>query len=457
MVYTPSELNKATRLHLEAGFPTLWIQGEVSNLSRPASGHVYFTIKDDRAQIRCALFRNKALLVNAVFKNGEEIIVKGRISLYEPRGDYQLIADFLETAGTGQLQQRYEALKKKLHVEGVFDDQNKQVLPAIPMTIGVISSATGAAIQDFLNVLQRRWPLAKVILYSSSVQGEQAPFELRNALQRAIQHARVDVLVLTRGGGSLEDLWAFNDENLVRDIAECPLPTVSAIGHEIDFTLADFAADVRAATPSAAAELISPDNDLLKQTLQKTRRRLLQIMDNMLLQASQRLDYIRRHMNRAQPSEQLKQQQQQLESCQRRLISHLNQTLREYRQRLVHLQHELQQTNPLYAVQIQQQQLQQLRHRALHAMQNRLSHSAQTLQQQQRALKALGPDSVLRRGYALVLDRQQQALHTADQFSLNDPVDLQFLAFSVSATVNQVDSGKHLDQLTHPQDAENSD
>src|SRR6056297_2038274 len=244
-VYQPVELNREVRVHLEAGFPRLWIAGEISNLARPASGHWYFTRKDERAQIRCALFRGQRENVVGDPQSGDQVLVRGRISLYEPRGDYQLIADALLPAGSGQLQQAFEALKRKLEAEGLFAQELKRALPPHPRTIAVVTSASGAAVRDILTTLARRWPMARVALNASPVQGEQAVPGLIKALDRIDADGSADVVILARGGGSIEDLWAFNDETLARTIAELPVPVVSGVGHETDFTIADFVADVR--------------------------------------------------------------------------------------------------------------------------------------------------------------------------------------------------------------------
>ena len=245
---TVSELNRRVKRLLEQGIARLWVQGEISNIARPASGHVYFTLKDSSAQIRAAYFRQRQLAY-------------GRVSLYEPRGDYQLIVEAVEPAGEGALKRQFEVLKKKLAAEGLFDEDRKQALPDLPARIGVVTSPSGAAIRDIVSVLGRRFPSIPVVIYPAAVQGEAAPAELIAALQAAIRRAECDVLIIGRGGGSLEDLWAFNDEQLARAIADCPIPVVSAVGHEIDFTIVDFVADVRAPTPSGAAEIIVPDRE----------------------------------------------------------------------------------------------------------------------------------------------------------------------------------------------------
>ena len=256
-----SQLNRRVKTLIEQGMTRLWVEGEISNLSRPASGHIYLSLKDDAAQVSAAWFRQRQRGPAIGFKNGDRVLALGRVSLYEARGNYQLIIEQMEPAGEGVLKRRFDALKLKLAGEGLFDEDRKREIPALPGRIGIITSPTGAAIRDILSILKRRFPAVPVVIYPSAVQGEAAPGELISALQTATDRDECDVLIMGRGGGSLEDLWAFNDEKLARAIADCPIPIVSAVGHEVDFTIADFVADVRAPTPSGAAELIVPDRE----------------------------------------------------------------------------------------------------------------------------------------------------------------------------------------------------
>src|SRR5579871_6168918 len=272
-VISVSDLNRAARGLLEGGFPLLWVEGEISNLARPASGHLYFSLKDSQAQVRCALFRNRNLLLRFKPADGMHVLVRGRVSLYEPRGDYQFIAEHMEEAGHGALQRAFEELKQKLTAEGLFDAARKRPLPAAPRSIGVITSPSGAALRDILSVIRRRYPLARVVLYPVPVQGEGSGAKIAAMLRTASERADAEVLILARGGGSLEDLWAFNEENVARAIRASRIPVVSGVGHETDFTIADFAADLRAATPSAAAELIVPDGEALRRYLADARSR----------------------------------------------------------------------------------------------------------------------------------------------------------------------------------------
>src|ERR1700683_1480816 len=258
-VYSVSRLNREVRVLLERGFGTLWVEAEISNFSRPSSGHWYFSLKDANAQVRCAMFRQRNMLCALSARDGQKVLVRARIGLYEPRGEFQLVVEHMEDAGLGALKRQFEELSARLKAEGLFAAERKRPLPALPRRIGVITSPSGAAVRDILHVLARRFPAVAVMIYPVAVQGAQAPAEIFAALALACRRADCDVLILARGGGSLEDLWAFNDERLARAIVASPIPVISGIGHEIDFTIADFAADVRAPTPSAAAELVVPD------------------------------------------------------------------------------------------------------------------------------------------------------------------------------------------------------
>jgi exodeoxyribonuclease VII large subunit len=285
-IYTVTELNAQTRQLLEQHFSNAWVSGEISNVSHPSSGHVYFTLKDKGAQVRCALFRMNRRRIAFPIENGIQVNAYAKVSLYEPRGDYQLIVTSLEEAGDGLLQRQYEMLKKRLEAEGLFEAVHKKPLPQSPQTVGVITSATGAAIRDVIRVFARRSPNTKLIIYPTQVQGHTAAASLTTAVKLATARNECDALLITRGGGSLEDLFCFNDETLARAIFDCPMPTISAVGHEVDFTISDFVADHRAATPSAGAEILSQDQTAHQATLQHYRERLILRM-RLLIQEKQ--------------------------------------------------------------------------------------------------------------------------------------------------------------------------
>src|SRR5271167_2003565 len=291
-VYSVSRLNREVRVLLERGFASLWLEAEISNFSRPSSGHWYFSLKDAAAQVRCAMFRQRNMLCSFTARDGQKVLVRARIGLYEPRGEYQLIVDHMEDAGLGALKRLFEELSAKLKQEGLFDAERKRPLPSLPRRIGIITSPTGAAVRDILHVLARRFPAAAVLIYPVAVQGAQAAPEIIAALKLAGRRAECDVLILARGGGSLEDLWAFNDEALARAIAASPIPVVSGIGHEVDVTIADFAADVRAPTPSAAAEIVVPDADEWLASLSRLGQRLQRALRHGMDAQRERLRWI---------------------------------------------------------------------------------------------------------------------------------------------------------------------
>lgn len=346
-VYTVSRLNQAARALLEGEFPSLWVEGEVSNLSRPSSGHLYFSLKDTRAQIRCALFQNRAFLFRDCPRNGQQVLLRGRVSLYEPRGDFQIIVEYVEEAGAGALRRAYDALRLKLEREGLFAPERKQPLPRFPRRIGVITSPTGAAIRDVLTALRRRCPSLPVLLYPVPVQGDGAAEHIARAVRLASERRDCDVLLLVRGGGSLEDLQAFNEESVARAIFACPIPLVTGIGHETDVTIADFAADLRAATPTAAAELASPDR---LEGLRRVRL-LAERLDRAVRQRLQRqrlqLEELNRRLARLQPQRRLQNDAQRLDELDQRLRQAMRQRLQAVSQRLCSLSGHLHALSPL--------------------------------------------------------------------------------------------------------------
>lgn len=379
--YTPTELNHEARLHLEAGFGRIWVEGEISNLSRPASGHMYFSLKDNKAQISCALFRSNTYGMNFKPENGMLVRARGRVSLYEARGNYQLIADSLVRSGEGLLRAKFELLKNNLAREGLFDEAHKKALPAFPRKIAVITSPSGAALRDILNVLQRRWPLAAVRVYGVPVQGEEAAPAIGDALIAANKHNWAEVILIGRGGGSLEDLWAFNEESVARAIHASELPVVSAVGHEIDFSISDFVADLRAPTPSAAAELISPDQLALKLHLSGQGKRLQQHSMHLLQRLSQKLDHLAHRLKQQHPGQRLAQHRKLLQQAAYRLQVTASRIIPE-----------------------RSRQLQELRRRLIPAGKRIVPERGRRLQDLARTLNALSPLPTLARGYAVVTD-----------------------------------------------------
>jgi exodeoxyribonuclease VII large subunit len=316
---TVSQLNRQVKTLLEQGVGRLWVEGEISNIAKPASGHIYFSLKDKSAQIRAAFFRQRQRGPTIGLKNGDQVLAYGRVSLYEPRGDYQLIVEQVEPAGEGALKRQFEVLKKMLAAEGLFDDERKQALPDLPERIGVITSPSGAAIRDILSVLGRRFPSIPVVIYPTAVQGDTAPAELMAALESAIRRDECDVLIMSRGGGSLEDLWPFNDEKLARAIVACPIPIISAVGHEVDFTIADFVADVRAPTPSGAAELVVPDRDDWLRSISSLATRIARLGQRTVEERGQTLDWLTRRLSQSSPMATLQRSVDRLADLRRRL------------------------------------------------------------------------------------------------------------------------------------------
>jgi exodeoxyribonuclease VII large subunit len=434
-VYRPAELNQEVRLHLEAGFPRLWIEAELSNLARPASGHLCFTLKDARAQIRCALFRGNALQMGFRPENGQKVLVRGRLSLYEARGDYQLIADAMLEAGAGSLQAAFEALKKTLQAEGLFDADRKQAIPAWPARIAVVTSPSGAAIQDILKVLSQRWPVAEVRIYPTRVQGETAAAEIVRTLKAADRHADCDVIVLARGGGSLEDLWAFNDEALARAIVDCRTPVVSGVGHETDVTIADYAADLRAPTPSAAAAAVTPDGPALGLRLRTLERQHRRALENGLNRREQALDFLTRRLEQQHPERRLGDIQDRLAGLDRRLSRALSRQMDEHHQRLRTLTQRLRSQRPERRLEHAAGSVHQLQQRLDRAFGLVVDRSDQRLATLLRALNAVSPLAVLERGYAVIRDAEGHPITGIEGFIKNNRINILMDEFEVDAEV----------------------
>lgn len=434
-IYTVSRLNSEVRLTLELQFRQLWLVGEVSNFVAASSGHWYFSLKDQAAQVKVAMFKTSNR--NAAFtpRNGQQVMVRARISVYEPRGEYQLLADFIEPAGDGLLRQQYEQLKAKLAAEGLFAPERKKPLPLNPRTIGVITSPTGAAIRDILTVLQRRAPALEVIIYPSLVQGAQAAADLTAALQLAIRRNECDVLIIGRGGGLLEDMWCFNDETLARTIAHCPIPMVSAVGHEIDFSISDFVADVRAATPSAAAELVSPDQQHQLTQLLQLKQRLAQSMRQRLGFAAQQFLQQQGKLQLLHPARRLQQQQQRLDELQIRLNQAIQQRLQRKAQQLQLQQKSLALLSPQHRLQQQQQQLQQLRQKLKQAMHNLQQNKLQHWQQISSQLHLVSPLATLQRGYSITFDAELQVVKSVQMLAPTQQIKIRMQDGSVQAAV----------------------
>lgn len=391
-ILSVSQLNAAARQILEDNFPAIWVEGEVSNLATPSSGHLYFTLKDINAQIRCAFFRGKNRSMNFTIENGAQLLVKANVSLYEGRGDYQLIIQQMELAGSGALRRQFELLKAKLMAENLFAPEHKKSLPSMPKSIGIITSPTGAAIRDILTTLKRRYPMASIIIYPTQVQGTAAAQQIIEALQTAARRKECDVLILTRGGGSLEDLWCFNDETLAREIYHCEIPIVTGIGHEIDFTIADFVADVRAATPTAAAELISPNQSQWSNELEAKKNRLIQLITHALKLATMQLQALGKQLRH--PGQIIREQVQTLDFIEQKLVNAMMQILQ--------------------------------------VSQTRLQHLARTL-------NTLSPLATLERGYTISrIPTTKKIIHSVQELQLGDPIEIKFIDGYAETTINKI-------------------
>ena len=430
-VLTVSELNRMARRALEMQIPLLWVEGEVSNFVRAASGHWYFSLKDANAQVRCVMFRGRNQFTDFTPANGDHVEVRALPSLYEARGEFQLGAESIRRAGAGRLYEAYLKLKAKLETEGLFDPANKRSLPTFPRCIGIVTSTQAAALHDVLTALRRRMPGLPIILYPTPVQGAGAGAQIASAIRTAGQRAECDVLLVCRGGGSLEDLWAFNDEAVARAIAASPMPVVSGVGHETDFTLADFAADLRAPTPTAAAELASPVCQELLLDLEQLARQLQHHLTRRQQSETQRLDYLARRL--LHPAEQLSRRQQEL--------SQLSQRLRQAtRTRLTHEQLKLTQLSqrlisPHHVVQREQQGLAALSARARRAVQSSLTQHQLGLTRLASSLAHLSPEGVLARGYSIVQLENGTVVQDAATLNAGDTLDIRLHRGRVRAAV----------------------
>jgi exodeoxyribonuclease VII large subunit len=435
-VYSVSRVNREVRMLLERGLAVLWVAGELSNLSQPSSGHWYFTLKDRDAQLRCAMFRLKNRLVGFTPRAGMQVLVRGRIGVYEARGDYQLLCDHLEEAGVGALQRAFERLKAKLAAEGLFAQERKRALPRIPRRIGVITSPSGAALHDILQILARRFPPADVLIYPTAVQGAAAVPGLVAALQSASLRGECDVLILARGGGSLEDLWAYNDERLARAIHACRLPVVTGIGHEIDFTIADFVADARAPTPSAAAELVVPERSACLQSVARAAQRLTAGMRRELRVNGARLEATVRRMQLAHPGVRLQQQMQRLDELGQRLGGAARARLDRERMRLTECRARLERQSPDKRLHEYRARHAAGAARLAHAWQVCAARARHRLELAQRALDTVSPLATLARGFAVVTRASDGALLTeAGAVAMDEEIETRLARGSLRARV----------------------
>ena len=450
-VLTVSQLNGSVRELLEFNYGRIWLRGELSNVSAPSSGHLYFTLKDDQAQVRAAMFKGArtAARLQQPPQNGQQVLVRARVSLYAPRGDYQLLVEHLEDAGLGALQQAYEMLKARLAAEGLFAAERKRPLPANPRGVAVLTSPSGAAVRDILQVLKRRAPGLPVTLIPVPVQGTEAPPAivaglalLKSLFENDFQDAQgqpippFDVVIVARGGGSLEDLWAFNDEAVVRALADMPVPVVSGVGHEIDFTIADFVVDVRAPTPSAAAELVSPNQQQWREQAKLAKARLLNAWQRDHQRRQLALHVVQRRLRS--PARQLLDQRQRLDELELRLTRQLRQLLTQRRERLQQRIIRLKARDPARQLPALTQRVSTLQQRAVRAIQQRLHQRQQHLHNLMQRAHSVSPLAVLSRGYAIISSQDGSVLRDATQVRVGDVVRAKLSAGEVSASITAI-------------------
>jgi len=438
-VYTVSALNHEAQDALELQLGTVWVEGEVSNLARPASGHMYWSLKDEHAQIRCAMFRQYSRHSRAVLDNGQQVLLRGRVSIYVPRGDFQLIVDYVEEAGVGALRRRFEQLKEKLAAEGLFDEARKKPLPRLPNRIGVITSPTGAAIHDVLTALRRRFAAIPVLIYPSPVQGDDAPAALARALDTANRRRECDLLIVARGGGSIEDLWAFNEEIVARAIARSDIPIISGVGHETDFTIADFVADLRAPTPSQAAELAAPPRTDFEQRLAHARRRLGQFVMARHRAEAHAIALLAHRLERAHPGAALREYAQRVDEAERRLRDMFVAALGKRQHRLQRLELRLSACHPRMRIEQMRGLCARIADRSRTAIRQRVERSNHRLRLAERALLSLSPLATLERGYAIVTGATGRILRRSTDAQPGEPLDIRLGEGSLRAEVTAID------------------
>ncbi|MFL0932134.1 exodeoxyribonuclease VII large subunit [Vibrio parahaemolyticus] len=435
-IFTVSRLNAEVRLLLENEMGIVWLVGEISNFSAPVSGHWYLTLKDSRAQVKCAMFRGNNRRVTFKPANGNQVLVKARLSLYEPRGDYQLIIESMQPEGDGRLQQEFEELKMKLAAEGLFAQTNKLPLPEHPKRVGIITSKTGAALYDILDVLKRRDPSLPVVIYPTMVQGDDAAIQIAQAIGRANSRNECDVLIVGRGGGSLEDLWCFNNEILARTIAASQIPIISAVGHEVDMTIADFVADVRAPTPSAAAELVSRDNSHKDQALVTRQHKLASAIRYYLAQQKQQSAQLMHRLERQHPSYQLQRQSQQLDELDMRLRRAMQRFIDTRQQAVERKHHRLQLNSPIKHLAQQKSRLERVEHKLMDAMDRKLLTMRHQLAIAAEKLDTVSPLATLKRGYSITQTDQGKVVTSADDVKTGDLLVTRLANGEIHSTVS---------------------
>jgi len=438
-IYTVSELNREAGRVLEDGLPALWVTGEISNLARPGSGHIYFSLKDEQAQVRCAMFRGANRTLQFQPEDGLQVMVRARVTIYEPRGTYQLIVEHMEPGGEGILRRQFEELKARLAAEGLFEPGLKRSLPILPRQIGIITSPTGAAIRDILRILQRRFAAVPVVVYPVQVQGPRAKHDIVAALATAVDRADCDVLIVARGGGSLEDLWAFNEEIVARAIHACPIAVVSAVGHEVDFTIADLVADLRAPTPSGAAELVVPDARVWLRNIESIEQRAMNTVARIMRQYRNTMQQLTGRLQRRQPGLLLQQQAQRLDELAARMVKALKNELAMKQLHLANARAHLRTAAPDDRVQKYARHMTEARLRLDAAMRLRIGASQRRLAVITAGLQTVSPLSTLERGYTIITDTKSgEVIRDANALRINQPVTGKLAQGSFEAIVKKI-------------------
>jgi exodeoxyribonuclease VII large subunit len=437
-IISVTKLNRLARQVIESEIGQVWVTGELSNFVAAASGHWYFTMKDSKAQIRTAMFKGANRSVKFTPKAGDKVVVRGNLSLYEARGDYQLIAEHMEPEGLGQLKQAYEALKAKLSAEGLFSMDTKQTIPENVKRLGVVTSPTGAAVHDILNVLKRRNPSIEVILYPSLVQGDSAAQSIADQIHLANKRQEVDLLIVGRGGGSLEDLWAFNEEAVAYAISASVLPVVSAVGHEVDVTIADYVADMRAPTPSAAAELVSTDKSQLQRAISQLELRLASLFKQHLQRFKHDASLVESRLANVHPAVQIKQATQQCDQLQLRLEQLMQQGIAQRQARLENTALRLHHRSPASELKVQQTRLNQLQSSLNNAQNNTLIQKRTQLQRIADILNSVSPLSTLSRGYSISF-KGEDVVKSAAEVAVGDKLSTRLSDGKITSTVISTD------------------
>lgn len=434
-----SELTKKVRFILESELNTVWLTGEVSNFIAASSGHWYLSLKDAKSQVKCAMFkgsnRRVRLSTGATPSNGQQVLVRAKVSLYEPRGDFQLIIEHMEDAGAGLLRQQYEQLKNKLNALGLFDLAHKKQLPKHINCVGIVTSPTGAAVKDILTVLKRRNPNIKAIIYPALVQGEYAQGDICHAIETANRRNECDVLIIGRGGGSLEDLWPFNEESVVQAIYKSVLPVISAVGHEVDTTLSDYVADLRAPTPSAAAELVSSDSVELLNNLAMFKQRLIKAQQGKLALLANESKYFQHRLSQVHPEQQLQLQQQKADELSLRLKQAMKRNIVQIQSKPIQLKQRLLQQSPEKNIQLQQTQLSQNKRRITQAMQSALQYKSEHFVNLIEQLQLVSPLATIARGYSVTRNSNNEVITKVQQLSNNEQISVQLTDGRINARV----------------------